>query len=43
MPRKGRRRFAHLGPCSRILGLDVKYLSSVSDGGEPVAKALQKE
>lgn len=42
MPRKGRRRFAHLGPCSRILGLDVKYLSSVCDGGEPEVKASQK-
>ena len=42
MPRKGRRRFAHLGPCSRILGLDVKYLSSVCEGGEPEVKALQK-
>ena len=43
MPKKGSRRFAHFGPCSRILGLEVKYLSSVSDGGEPVVKALQKE
>ena len=43
MPRNGSRMFAHFGPCSRILGLDVKYLSRVSDGGEPVVKALQKE
>ncbi len=43
MPRNGRRRLAHFGPCSRILGLEVKNLSSVSDGGEPAEKALQKE
>ncbi len=42
MPRNGRRKLAHLGPCSRILGLEVKYLSRVSDGGEPEVKALQK-
>ena len=30
------------GPCSRIEGVRVKYLSSVEEGDSPTAKAVQK-
>ena len=38
----GRRSFAQGGPCSVILGLlDVKYLSSIEEGGAPLMNSLQ--
>ena len=42
LARNGRRDRAHVGPCSWMEAVGVKYLDRVSEGGDPAMKAEMK-